>query len=207
MLAIIEYLFLFVNVQFFAAFCYNGPMHRIILITGAPGSGKSTVARRLAQHFPKSLHLQVDHLREMMVNGVALPGSGWNDEITQQFQWARASAIHMAQVYAHNGVDAVIDDVAVPAAFADHYVGLDAGLDFGLGKSLEVHRVLLLPAVAALLRRLRSRGGPYDQVLVDEVPWFYSYLDLMPKDGWQVLDSGDWTVEQTVQAVLHGIGG
>ena len=36
----------------------------------------------------------------MMVNGVALPGGGWNDEITQQFQWARSSATYMAQVYA-----------------------------------------------------------------------------------------------------------
>lgn len=52
-------------------------MHKIILLTGGPGSGKSTIAHLLAQHFSKSLHLQVDHLRGMMVNGISLPGKGW----------------------------------------------------------------------------------------------------------------------------------
>ena len=28
----------------------------------------------------------------------------------------------------------------------------------------------------------------------------------MPKAGWLVLDSSDWTVEQTVEAVLRKIG-
>ena len=32
-------------------------MSKIILIIGVPGSGKTTIAERLAQHFPKSLHL------------------------------------------------------------------------------------------------------------------------------------------------------
>ena len=173
-------------------------MHKIILLTGAPGSGKSTVARRLAQHFPLSLHLPVDQLREMMVNGVQLPGAGWSDAVTQQFAWARTSAVYMAGVYARNGVDVVIDDVAVPAAFAEHYAAL--------GMGAHVHRVLLLPTAEALIRRLRARGGPYDGVLVDEVPWFYSYLEPMPKGGWLVLDSSEWSIEQTVQAVLHGIG-
>ena len=86
-------------------------LHKIVLITGAPGSGKSTIARLLTQHFSKSLHLQVDQLREMMVNGIELPGGSWTDEATKQFHWARNTAIFMAQSYANQGVDVVIDDV------------------------------------------------------------------------------------------------
>jgi chloramphenicol 3-O-phosphotransferase len=176
----------------------NNPMSKILLVTGPPASGKSTIARRLAQHFPKSLHLQVDQLREMMVNGVQLPGGAWNDEVARQFQWARLTAIYMAQLYAGQGVDVIIDDVCVPAEFTEDYISL--------GNGLGTHRVLLLPKASALTRRLQGRGGPFDEILIEYLPWFYSYLEPMPKDGWLVLDSSDWTVEQTVNEVLRGIG-
>jgi len=173
-------------------------MHNIILITGAPGSGKSTIARLLAQHFSKSLHLQVDHLREMMVNGIELPGGAWTDEATRQFQLARNSAIYMAQLYANQGIDVVIDDVCVPAEFAAHYSPLFSDTN--------AYKVLLLPTASALIKRLQNRAGPYDEFLINEVSWFYSYLDPMPKTGWIVLDSSEWTIEQTFREVLGKIG-
>ncbi len=172
-------------------------MHKIILITGAPGSGKSTIARLLTQHFSKSLHLQVDHLREMMVNGIELPGASWTDEATRQFQWARNTAIYMAQLYANQGVDVVIDDVCVPAEFAEHYSPLF--------NDPRARKVLLLPTADALIKRLQNRAGPYDEFLIKEVPWMYSYLDFMPKAGWMVLDTSKWTIEQTFNEVLSRI--
>ena len=172
-------------------------MHKIALITGAPGSGKSTIARLLTQHFSKSLHLQVDHLREMMVNGIELPGGSWTDEATRQFQWARNTAIYMAQVYANQGVDVVIDDVCVPAEFAEHYSPLF--------NDPRARKVLLLPTADALIKRLQNRAGPYDEFLIKEVPWMYSYLDSMPKVGWMVLDTSEWTIEQTFNEELSRI--
>lgn len=174
-------------------------MNHIIFITGPAGSGKTTVARQVAQHFPKSLHIQVDHLREMMVNGVELPdGGGWSEETSRQFQMARSTAIYMAQLYAGQGVDVVIDDVCVPPEFQKQYTELF--------NNPAVHRVLLLPAAEAVVERMNKRGGPFDKFLVGMVPWFYSYLELMPKEGWLVLDTSEWTIEQTVREVLEGIG-
>jgi adenylate kinase family enzyme len=172
-------------------------MNKIVFITGAPASGKSTVAKLMAEHFEKSLHIQVDHLRDMMVKGAEMPGKEWNDEATRQFQRARSTAIYMAKLYASEGIDVFIDDVTVPAEFAAHYKVLF--------DDPTVYKILLLPTSSALIERIKKRKGPFDEILIDAVPWLYSFLEPMPKDGWIVLDSSDWTIEQTVQEVLKRI--
>jgi hypothetical protein len=53
---------------------------------------------------------------------------------------------------------------------------------------------------------MKERDGVWEDDLIAFVPWFYSFLDPMPKDGWIVLDTGHWTVEQTVNEVLARIG-
>ena len=174
-------------------------MNKIVLITGMSGSGKSTVGRLVAEHFSKSMHIQVDQIREMMVKGMDVPGeNGFTEATYQQFQWARSTAIYMAHLYANQGVDVVIDDVCVPPNFVEQYAAL-----FEIPG---VHRVLLYPNALALIERIKNRAGPWDHILVDHVPMIYSYLEPMPKDGWIVLDSGEWTIEQTVHEVLANIG-
>jgi adenylate kinase family enzyme len=173
-------------------------MSNIIFITGPSGAGKSTISRQVADHYPRSVHLQVDHLRDMTVKGAELPaGQEWTDEATRQFQLARSTAIFMAKQYAEAGFVVVIDDVCVPADFAGYYSELF--------KDPTVSRVLLLPTQAALTERMQKRNGPYDHILIQYVPWFYNYLDPMPKTGWIVLDTSDLTVERTAQEVLRRI--
>lgn len=173
-------------------------MNNIVFVTGAPASGKSTIARRIAEYFPKSVHIQVDHLREMMVKGAELPDHDWTDEATRQFQRARYTASYMAKLYAGEGVDVVIDDVCVPDDFPNYYTSLF--------DDPAVHRVLLMPTQAALLDRMQKRAGPFDKFLADFLPWFYSYLEPMSKEGWIVLDTSDWTIERTVEEILRRIG-
>lgn len=171
-------------------------MNNIIFITGMAGAGKSTVGRLVARHFPKSLFIQVDELREKMVTGYARPEGGiFTEEVIQQFQMARSTAIYMARLYAAQGVDVVIDDICVPPNFVEQYAALF--------ESPEVHRVLLYPKAPIVIERITQRGGPLEHI--PYVPVIYNYLESMSKDGWIVLDSSEWTIEQTVNEVLSNI--
>jgi deoxyadenosine/deoxycytidine kinase len=168
-------------------------MNNIIFITGMAGAGKSTVGRMLARHFPKSLFIQVDELREKVVKGYAGPQGGvFTEEVMQQFQMARSTAIYMARLYADQGLEVVIDDVCVPPNFVEQYAAL-----FEIPG---VHRVLLYPRASVVIERITQRGGPLEHI--PYVPVIYSQLDSMSKDGWIVLDSSEWTIEQTVNEIL-----
>jgi len=172
-------------------------MNNIIFITGMAGAGKSTVGRQVARHFPKCIFIQVDELREKMVKGYARPEAGvFTEEVIQQFQMARSTAIYMAHLYTDHGVDVVIDDVCVPPNFVEQYSEL-----FGIPG---VHRVLLYPKAPIVIERIKQRGGPLEHIKY--VPMIYNFIDSMSKDGWIVLDSSEWTIEQTVNEVLSNIG-
>lgn len=108
---------------------------------------------------------------------------------------ARSTAIYMARLYADQGVDVVIDDVCVPPNFVEQYAAL-----FEIP---EVHRVLLYPKASIVIERIKQRGGPWEHI--DYVPAIYNFLDSMSKDGWIVLDSSEWTIEQTVVEILSKI--
>ena len=170
-------------------------MHPILLLSGPPSSGKSTIGRRLAEELPLSMHLEVDELRHFVVGGLALPSreDRWPQGVDDQFSWARQGAIHMARLYARQGVAVIVDDVCVPRAFPEHYADLGAGRD--------VRRVLLLPTARALYGRLERRGGEYDEAIVHHVPWIYEQVEQMDLSAWTVLDPGEGTVEETVEAV------
>lgn len=58
----------------------------MISIAGLPGAGKTTVARRLAEGFSRSVHLEVDQLRKMVVRGHLSPADagGWSDALAHQ---------------------------------------------------------------------------------------------------------------------------
>ncbi|HRL14538.1 MAG TPA: hypothetical protein PKX07_21830, partial [Aggregatilineales bacterium] len=95
-------------------------MNPIYVVVGPPAVGKSTTSRALAARFPKSIHIPVDDLRNMVVSGLMLPGAVWSDGLAQQITLARTSAASMALAYHTAGFAVVIDDFWDPNHAADY---------------------------------------------------------------------------------------
>ena len=74
-------------------------MARLILLNGAPGVGKSTLARRHADDHPLTLVLDIDIVRSLL---------GPTDDITSSWLAARALALAMAACHLRAGHDVVV---------------------------------------------------------------------------------------------------
>jgi predicted kinase len=174
-------------------------MDTIFLLSGAPAVGKSTTGHALAAEFPKSIHIQVDDLREMVVSGLRHPGI-WDAELSEQLALARESAISIARKYRERGYAVVIDDFYDPHSNLAEYSSL---VD-----EAATHRVLLYPSERAAHQRNveRSGVGPESEYIGRGVAAVYEYLAVKIEDlrsaGWWIIDTTEKTVAETVSEIM-----
>jgi hypothetical protein len=175
-------------------------MNPIYLVVGPPAVGKSTTSRALAARFPKSLHIPVDDLRNMVVSGIALPGAVWSDDLTQQVALARTSVVHMAITYHRAGFVVVIDDFWDPNHRSDYRDLLDHP---------DLHKIVLYPGQGEAYRRNLQRSGesPARAYIDEGVRLVYQQLNAavprLAQEGWIVVDTTALSVEATVTAILQ----
>lgn len=99
-------------------------MSRLILLNGAPGSGKTTLARRFAEDHPLTLVLDVDQVRGML--------GRWLDQPMESGLLARELAVAMASSQLRAGHDVVVPQYLGRLDFVETLDGLavDAGAEF-----------------------------------------------------------------------------
>jgi chloramphenicol 3-O-phosphotransferase len=173
----------------------------IFILTGVPGSGKSSVARALMQRYPFGIHIPVDDLRDWVVSGHASPVPTWTDETSRQFALAYRAAGKLGRVYAEAGFAVALDHVFTPADAAANLLPELAGL--------APIRVYLAPALAiSLERNARRFHKPFDPAfLTDTIRGMDGWLagQIAADPGWLRINSASMSVEQTVDAILAGI--
>jgi predicted kinase len=171
----------------------------MFVLVGPPAAGKSTTSRALCGRFPRSAHISVDKIREIVVTGLVLPSPRWSQELAQQVTLARQSAIDMAERYRHAGFTVVVDDFVDPHGLAEYE---------GLSACPGIRRVVLFPSQEEAHRRNVAREGdtPERAYIDDGIRHVYGLLHesaaKLRSDGWDFVDTTRLTVDQTVARIF-----
>ncbi|MBD9726221.1 AAA family ATPase [Streptomyces caniscabiei] len=167
---------------------------QVIVLTGPPGAGKSTVAQLLADHLAPSVHLHSDDFWRYIKQGWIAP---YLPEAHQQNQVVLQVLVSAAFGYADGGYQVICDGVVGPW-FIDLFRAT------ARERALRLSYVILRPDRHTTLERATSRVG---DALTDPGPirsLHDQFSDLGAYEA-HVLDSTDLTAEATAESIQQGI--
>jgi chloramphenicol 3-O-phosphotransferase len=121
----------------------------VLILSGPPGAGKSTVAQALSERYDRVAHIDVDTLRHFITpTGYVAPGK---PGFERQRALATRNACSLACNFLAERFAVIIDDVVVTADELDDYL---RNLE---GAGIRVHFVRLLPSLEVCEERNRNR--------------------------------------------------
>ena len=163
----------------------------IWLISGIPGSGKTSVSRALADRIPRSAHIEVDLLREMVVGGYLAPGQEPLAGSDAQLELGAQNAALLADSFRRRRFTPVVDDVILRLQLKRYRTALS---DWPL------RLVVLAPSVDVALERDRRRPEKH-------VAARFSHLDEELRTQMQGLglwlDTSEMGIGETVEAIAR----
>jgi predicted kinase len=169
---------------------------RVVVVTGPPGAGKSTVARALAERAgePGGVHLHGDDVMLSIRHGFIPPHLPASAHQNRTLSRALAAA---ACTFAQGGYLVALDWVVGPwfvDAYREAAVAADVPLDY----------VVLRPSEATVVARARDRAA---MPVVDygHLRPLYAQLSELGALEAHVLDTTTWSVAETVASVDAGL--
>lgn len=164
----------------------------IILITGIQAAGKSTIAQKLAEQLPRSVHLRGDLFRRMVINGRADMTPDPSTEAVLQLRLRHRLTAATCDEYFRAGFTVVAQDIVL----GDHLTEMVQMIQ---QRPLLV--VVLAPRPDAVAARETARSkNTYDQWTIDQLD--QGLRTQTPRLGlW--LDTSDQTPGETTNEILQ----
>ena len=170
-------------------------MPKLILITGLPGAGKSSLGKQLAAQTDRGVFLSLEAVREPILHGIL---EGFTAELNRQLVDQRHAASTQTIQYLAEGRDVVVEDVCLPPGFLAQFER-----EFRTALSL---MVFLNPDEEVLRSRLEARGEAYDVNFLRTLPDMYLKTQRARWEGWQVLDTSEHSPDDTFAEVALKLG-
>ncbi|GAA4232020.1 AAA family ATPase [Actinomadura meridiana] len=167
---------------------------QVIILTGPPGSGKSTVAQLLADRLSPSVHLHSDDFWGYVKQGYLAP---YLPEAHQQNQVVLRVLVSAVFGYAEGGYQVICDGIVGPWF-------LDLFRVAAQERDVPLNYVVLRPDQRTTLERATARTG---DALTDPDPIGSMYAQFTDLGTYEphVLDSTNLTATATTDLVLQGI--
>lgn len=165
----------------------------VLLITGMPGAGKSTVSHQVAQRLPRSARLDGDVVTRFTVSGFVWALGEPAEEAARQVELCNRNLCLLAANYVDAGFNAVIDWIIPDRAQLDFY------------RQLIAPRTLLMVMLAPGIATCQQRNAQRDRTQ----RWDFDGYDRLQADlrrelgdtGWW-FDTSHLTAAQTADQIL-----
>ena len=165
---------------------------RIVIISGSPGSGKSTVSRNLAENsvYEKAVHMHTDDFYTYIHKGYISPWlPGANEQNTTIIESVAASVARLAS----GGYEVFVDGVLGPW-FLDPWLKLARD-------GFDVRYIILRPSEEITISRATEREEGVVSIDVDAVKHMWQAFSDLGEYESHVIDTSNQSIEETVALI------